>query len=39
MSAPPVKTPDCFATGGGRGLPLYCVERTGFDAWRRLQLP
>ena len=40
MTAPPAKTPDCFTTEGGvRGLPLYCVERTGFDAWRRLQLP
>ncbi|KGQ17949.1 Cytosol aminopeptidase [Lysobacter dokdonensis DS-58] len=28
-----------FAPRGTQGLPLYCVERTGFDAWRQLQLP
>lgn len=28
-----------FAPKGTTGLPLYCVERTGFDAWRELQLP
>ena len=33
------RIPDCFAPEGTRGLPLYCVERTGFDAWRRLQVP
>jgi len=31
--------PDCFASAYDQALPLYCVERTGFDAWRRLQLP
>ena len=31
--------PDCFASASDQALPLYCVERTGFDAWRRLQLP
>lgn len=28
-----------FAPSGTKGLPLYCVERTGFDAWRQLQVP
>ncbi|MGO4551187.1 M17 family metallopeptidase [Lysobacter sp. 2RAF19] len=28
-----------FAPPGTKGLPLYCVERTGFDAWRQLQVP
>ncbi len=28
-----------FAPQGTKGLPLYCVERTGFDAWRQLQVP
>ncbi|MUV13476.1 leucyl aminopeptidase family protein [Noviluteimonas gilva] len=27
-----------FAPQGTTGLPLYCVERTGFDAWRQLQV-
>ena len=28
-----------FASACDQALPLYCVERTGFDAWRSLQLP
>jgi leucyl aminopeptidase len=31
--------PDCFVAGADKALPLYCVERTGFDDWRRLQVP
>jgi leucyl aminopeptidase len=34
----PGALPACFADTG-EGLPLYCVERSGFDDWRRLQLP
>ena len=31
--------PHGFATASGNSLPLYCIERSGFDEWRKLQLP
>jgi len=31
--------PNAFTTGAAGSLPLHCVERAGFDAWRELQLP
>jgi len=31
--------PHGFAAASDKSLPLYCIERTGFDAWRKLQLP
>jgi len=31
--------PACFTAPADTSLPLYCVERSGFDDWRRLQLP
>ena len=36
---PSITLPDCFATANDKALPLHIVERTGFDEWRRLQLP
>lgn len=36
---PSMTLPDCFATAHDKALPLHIVERTGFDEWRRLQLP
>ncbi|UHQ20227.1 leucyl aminopeptidase family protein [Lysobacter sp. KIS68-7] len=32
-------TPDCFAERSDTALPLHVIERSGFDEWRRLQLP
>ena len=31
--------PTGFAEASTTALPLYCVERGGFDAWRAVQLP
>ena len=39
MNGSPMRLPECFATSATDALPLYCVERTGFDDWRALQLP
>ena len=39
MNGSPMRLPECFATSATDALPLYCVERTGFDNWRALQLP
>lgn len=31
--------PPGFSHEGSRALPLYCVQRTGFDDWRKAQTP
>ena len=39
VNASPTRLPACFVSAADDALPLYCVERTGFDAWRQAQLP
>jgi leucyl aminopeptidase len=39
LNGSPTRLPDGFIADADNALPLHCVERTGFDEWRRLQLP
>src|SRR5688500_221825 len=39
MSLPALTLNACFTSTSDKSLPLHCVARSGFDAWRTQQLP